>query len=70
MNIRMIKCYLISKIGSKVVIIYNGSRNRRERYTGVLYRVYNNVFIIRLNNETIKSFNLIDILTRTIQLYI
>lgn len=70
MNIRYIRSYLISKIGSRIIIIYNGSRNKKERYIGNLYRIYNNVFIIRLDNNAIKCFNLNDILTKTIQLYI
>lgn len=71
MNIKRIKNYLLYKTGSKIIVVYNGTRNRRERYCGILLKVYNNVFIIRTNNNNnIKSFNIIDILTKTIQLYI
>ena len=70
MNIKIIKRYLISKIGSRIVVIYYGSRNRKERYIGTLYKVYNNIFTIILDNNEIKSYNLIDILTKTIELYI
>ena len=70
MNIKYIRRYLISIIGSRIVVIYNGSRNRREHYVGVLCKVYNNVFIIKLDSGIIKSFNLNDILTKTIQLYV
>ena len=44
MNIRQIKCYLASKIGAKIVVIYYGSRNRKERYEGV---------VMNCNNESI-----------------
>ena len=70
MNIRIIKNYLKSKIGCNVVIIYYGSRNRKEIYKGVLYRLYSNIFTIRLYNGDIKSFSYIDILTKTIQMCI
>ena len=70
MNIRQIKCYLASKIGAKIVVIYYGSRNRKERYEGVVYKLYYNIFTIKLNNGDIKSFNYIDILTKNIQIYI
>ena len=70
MNIKIIKNYLKSKIGCKVVIIYYGSRNRKEIYKGVLYRLYSNIFTIRLYNGDIKSFSYIDILTKTIQMCI
>ena len=70
MNIRIFKNYLKSKIGCNVVIIYYGSRNRKEIYKGVLYRLYSNIFTIRLYNGDIKSFSYIDILTKTIQMCI
>lgn len=70
MNIKLIRRYLSSKIGSKIVIIYYGSRNRKERYEGVLVKIYYNIFTVRLWNGEIKSFSYNDILTKTIQIYI
>ena len=70
MNIRYLRNYLSLRVGSKITVIYNGSRNRREKYQGVLYKTYGNVFIIMLVSGEIKSFNYIDILTKTIQIYI
>ena len=70
MNIKNIKNYLYTKIGHRIVIIYYGSRNKKEKYEGELYKLYNNVFTIKLFNNDIKSFSYIDILTKTIQIYI
>lgn len=70
MNIKYVKNYLKTRIGSNVVVYYYGSRNRKERYKGVLLRLYNNIFTIRLFNGEIKSFAYIDILTKTIQICI
>ena len=70
MNTNYIKKYLTTKIGSKIVIIYYGSRNRKERYNGSLCKTYPNVFIIKLSTGEIKSFTYIDILTKNIQIYI
>lgn len=70
MNVYQIRNYFISKIGSKVIIIYNGSRNKKCKFAGILYKVFNNVFLIKLNNNSIKCFNIIDILTKKIQIYI
>lgn len=70
MNSKYIKNYLLNKIGKKVVVIYNGSRNRREKYSGILYKVYNNVFILKLSDNSIKCFNFCDIFTKSVQLYI
>ena len=70
MNIKVIKRYLASKVGSRIIVIYYGSRNRKERYDGFLFKVYPNVFIIKLTGGEIKSFTYIDILTKNIQIYI
>jgi len=67
MNIISIKNYLRTKIGSRIVVIYYGSRNRKEIYKGVLCKLYGNIFTIRLVNGDIKSFSYCDILTRTIR---
>lgn len=70
MNIKNIKNYLRTKVGCNIVIIYYGSRNRKEIYKGVLYKLYNNIFIVMLYNGDVKSFSYIDILTKTIQICI
>ena len=70
MNIRTIKKYLMTSIGSNIVVLYYGSRNRKEIYRGMLLKVYSNVFTIKLSNGDIKSFSYIDILTKTIQICI
>ena len=70
MNIKQIKRYLATKIGNRIVIIYYGSRNRKERYDCILYKLYANVFIVKLLSGDIKSFSYSDILTKTIQIYI
>ena len=70
MTIKYIRAYLKTKIGSKIIVIYCGSRNRRERYDGYLWKTYQNVFIIKLLTGEIKSFTYSDILTKNIQIYI
>ena len=70
MNIRHIKNYLATKIGSKVMVIYYGSRNRRVKYIGYLDKLYTNVFTIKLLNGDVKSFMYIDIITKTIRICI
>ncbi len=70
MNIKSIRNYLRTKVGSDIVLIYYGSRNRKEIFKGKLYRVYKNIFVIRLFNNEIRSFAYVDILTKTIQICI
>ena len=70
MNVKIIRNYLKTKIGCNVVIIYYGSRNRKEKYNGILYKLYGNIFTIRLSNGEIRRFSYTDILTKTIQICI
>ena len=67
MNIISIRNYLRTKVGSKIVVVYYGSRNRKEIYRGVLCKLYRNIFTMRLANGDIKSFSYCDILTRTVR---
>ena len=70
MNVKVIRRYLHSKIGSNIVIIYYGSRNRKERFEGIIYKVYNNVFTVKTTNGDIKCFSYKDVLTKTVQIYV
>ena len=70
MNIRNIKHYMLSRVGARIVIIYYGSRNRKEKYIGILDKIYCNVFTVKLCTGEVKSFSYSDILTKTIQIYI
>ena len=46
MTIEKIKNNIDSKKGNNVKVIYNGSRNKREEYEGIIKEVYNYIFII------------------------
>ncbi len=70
MNIKQIRAFLAANIDRKIIVIYYGSRNRKVKMIGYLERVYNNIFLIKLYNGTTKCFNLTDILTKTVQIYI
>ena len=70
MSIKVIRNYLRTKIGDNIVIIYYGSRNKKETYRGVSLRLYCNIFTVRLVSGEVKSFSYIDILTKTIQICI
>ena len=67
-TIEKIRSKLSKMIGLKVIVIYYGSRNRKERYDGYIWRLYRNVFTVRLVNGEMKCFSYNDILTKTIKL--
>ena len=46
MTIERIKDNIDNNLGEFVKVIYNGSRNKREEYSGVITETYNYIFII------------------------
>lgn len=70
MNIKYVKNYLFTRIGKRVIVYYYGSRNRKERYEGIIDNIYRNVFVIRLFNGQVKCFNYFDIITGTIKIFV
>ena len=65
MNIDFLKKELSSKIGKAVLITVYGMRNRTDYYEGNIYKIYQNIFTIKYNNEE-KSFAYRDIITKDI----
>ena len=63
MTIDKIKNNIGSKLGNNVKVIYNGSRNKKEVYNGVVTEIYNSLFIIKLDTGLNKSFSYADLLT-------
>ena len=69
MTIEKIKNNIDKRIGNNVKVIYNGSRNRKEEYLGVISETYNYIFIIKTLGDEVKSFSYRDVLTNTIELF-
>lgn len=67
MTIEKIKNKINDNINKKVVIKYNGSRNKTEVYSGVILESYNYVFIVKLDGEKTMSFSYVDVLTKSIE---
>ena len=69
MTIERIKDNIDNNLGEFVKVIYNGSRNKREEYSGVITETSNYIFIIKTCSEEIKSFSYRDILTNTLEIF-
>ena len=69
MTIDKIKNDIGSNLGGNVKVIYNGSRNKREEYSGVITETYNFIFIIKTNEAEKKSFSYSDVLTNTVEVF-
>ena len=55
-------------VGQKVTIKYNIGRNKYEKYHVTIKELYENVFLVELNNNAKKSFTYTDIITKTIKI--
>lgn len=69
MNIGIIKNKIDKKLGDSVKVVYNGSRNRREEYSGVITEIYNYIFVVEVDGNEKKSFSYSDVLTNTIEIF-
>lgn len=63
----MIKNYLIPHIGKKVRIKCNLGRNKFESFYAEIVSVYNCLFLVKLDDNTLKSFSFSDIITKKIK---
>ena len=69
MTIDRIKNKIDNRVGDSVKIIYNGSRNKKEEYSGVISEAYNYIFIVEMDSNERKSFSYSDVLTNTIEVF-
>ena len=67
MNINIVKEEIKSIINRKVSISVFGLRNRVNRYEGVIYKVYPNIFTVLIDGEE-KSFTYRDVITGEVKI--
>jgi uncharacterized protein Veg len=58
-------------IGKKITVKYDLGRNKYECYSATIKALYNQVFLVQIDNEnmSIRSFSYADIITKSIKLY-
>lgn len=67
MNINIVKEEISKNINRKVSIAVYGLRNRVNRYEGIIYKMYPNLFTVLVNDEE-KSFNYRDVITGEVKI--
>lgn len=67
MNIDIVKNKILNNLNKKVIVTVYGLRNKINRYEGVLYKVYPNIFSI-IENGVEKSFSYNDYITGDIKI--
>ena len=68
MNIDCAKKIIHQNIGVFHHFVYYGSRNQKEEFDGVISEAYPAIFIIRLNNGSIRSFSYGDYIIHHIEI--
>lgn len=67
MNINIVKEEIAKRINSKVSISVYGLRNRINKYDGIIYKVYPNIFTVLIDGDE-KSFTYRDVITGEVKI--
>lgn len=67
MNINIVKEEVRKNLNKKVLVNVYGMRNRVNKYEGILYKVYPNLFTVLVNGEE-KSFCYRDLVTGEVKI--
>lgn len=67
MNLNIVKEEIKHNLSKKVLVNVYGLRNRVNKYEGVLYKVYPNLFTVLVNGEE-KSFCYRDLVTGEVKI--
>ncbi len=67
MNINIVKEEISKNINKKVRIAVYGLRNRVNKYEGIIYKIYPNLFTVLIDGEE-KSFNYRDVITGEVKI--
>ena len=57
MNLNRAKSTILGLIKKQLFFEYKGSRNQVEVFSGRIVKCYSSIFIVELDNKTIKSFS-------------
>ena len=69
MDLKRIKETVNSNLNKKIKFRFNGNRNMIEEFTGIIIKVYNCVFLVKVDQEeVIRSFSYSDILIGSLEL--
>jgi len=68
MNLNSIKNFVLKNVGLEHKFLYKGLRNQSEEFIGAIIKVYPSIFIIELNDGTIKSFSYNDVVINNLKI--
>lgn len=68
MNLDTARNKVKSYLGLKKKFIYRGARNQIEEFEGIITECYKSIFIIKTNENVVKSFTYSDFIIRNIKI--
>ena len=68
MNLDTARNKVKEKMGLHLKFIYRGARNQIEEFEGKIVKCYKSIFIIKTDNNIIKSFTYSDYIIRNIKI--
>ena len=68
MNINTAKNIIKGNVGKMLLFRYNGLRNQKEEFYGIITKVFPSIFIIELSDGTVRSFSYGDFIIKNIMI--
>ena len=69
MNLKYVRNKILLLLNQGYSFVYKGNRNQIESFTGTIEKCYSRIFIIRSNDQSIKSFSYSDIIIGNLEIF-
>ncbi len=67
--IEKIKIKINKNKGNDIRLVINNLRNKSEEYNGKIIETYSYVFVIKTDDDILKSFSYTDVLTQNVEVF-
>lgn len=68
MNLNYIRNKIFLLLNQRYSFIYKGNRNQIERFVGSIEKCYSRIFVIRVLDDSIKTFSYSDIIIGNLEI--
>ena len=68
MNLDACRKLILSEVGKRHIFLLTGIRNQKEKFEGVITKVFPSIFMVELNDGKVLSFNYSDYIIKNIKI--
>ena len=68
MNLNYIRNKIFLLLNQRYSFVYKGNRNQTERFVGFIEKCYSRIFVIRVLDDSIKTFSYSDIIIGNLEI--